>query len=948
MTAEQWQSALRIYSSARERPSDERRAFIESETPDPEVVQEALDLLESNSESEGARRSSIAPPDRRGGQIGRYEIGPLLGRGGMAEVYAGRDTELDRPVALKFLLADTLGDQAIRRFVREAKAASSLNHPNILTMYEVVRSESGLAIAMELVDGAPLSQFRGEPLACEQVVDLGRQIASALSASHEHGIVHRDIKPENLMLRPDGLVKVLDFGLAREAVAVPAEQTQTTEFGAAAGTPQYMSPEQLRSAPVTGASDVFSLGVVLYEFATGKRPFEAQYAWEAAYAIVAMEPAPPASVSPSIPRALEALILAMLVKDPAARPSAREVAHLLEDLHLNAEQRGMGASAVQSQKRLANRSAGAGWRQAMAVSALALIAVLGLLWYVRMAPRKSPEAVRAVTVHPVTSFEGYKDFGSFSPDGKSIAFSWNGGQGGFSGLQERNIYVLKIGETKPVRLTFAQQDEMHPVWSPDGRYIAFCRMTEDLSPFQRFGIYIIPAAGGTPRKIIDAGEGVSWSPDGEMLAVAGVTPGWGGIFLVVLKTGKRIQLTRSTGYIDALPVFSPNGRWIAFARFVTTSASEIFIVPSHGGPARQLTFDRQNTYGETWTADSKEIIISSNRRSGGESLWRIPISGGTPRQVSAALWGGMFYPSMPPQGDRLLYTESYKDTNIYASHGEGFSGRFAPARFSALTSLIASSRRDDSPNISPIDGRIAFVSKRTGDEEIWVSDRNGGNPKQLTSFGGAGTGTPRWSPDGRWIAFDSRAAGNPNIYVISALGGAPRRLTDAPFGNFMPSWSPDGKRIYFKSDRSGSDQIWWIRAAGGSPTQLTHAGACEAFASPDGKLVYYTKRAWGPIWSVPADGGPEKPVPQLARFDAIRRSWGVTQEGIYFISKQQGPDQIVRFFSFATQKVSPLLTLEREPIWNYPDVALSSDGRTLLIARLDQETNDLMMMENFH
>jgi dipeptidyl aminopeptidase/acylaminoacyl peptidase len=153
---------------------------------------------------------------------------------------------------------------------------------------------------------------------------------------------------------------------------------------------------------------------------------------------------------------------------------------------------------------------------------------------------------------------------------------------------------------------------------------------------------------------------------------------------------------------------------------------------------------------------------------------------------------------------------------------------------------------------------------------------------------------------------------------------------------------PDGKRIYFKSDRSGTDQIWWIPAGGGSATQLTHDGAFEAFASPDGKLVYFTKRALGPIWSVPADGGPEEPVSELERFDRISRSWGVAGQGIYFISKDESPHQIVRFFSFATRRVFPLLALEGELIWNSPNGALSSDGRRLLIARLDQETNDLM------
>jgi dipeptidyl aminopeptidase/acylaminoacyl peptidase len=327
-------------------------------------------------------------------------------------------------------------------------------------------------------------------------------------------------------------------------------------------------------------------------------------------------------------------------------------------------------------------------------------------------------------------------------------------------------------------------------------------------------------------------------------------------------------------------------------------------------------------------------------------LWRIPVTGGMPRQLSATLREA-FYPAISRHGHRLLYTESHKDTNVYVSQGAGFAGRLAPARFSAPKLLIVSSRRDDSPNISPTDGRIAFVSKRTGSEEIWICDPTGAHPTQLTSFRGPAIGSPKWSPDGRWIAFDSLAAGNPNIYVISARGGAPRRLTNGPFGNFMPSWSPDGKRIYFKSDRSGADQIWWIPATGGSATQLTHGGACEALASPDRKLVYFTKRGWGAIWSVPADGGPEKPVSQLERFDRIFRSWGVVPQGIYFISREKREHQILRFFSFATRQVTPLLALGREPIWDYPDVALSADGRTLLTARLDQETNDLMMIENF-
>jgi Tol biopolymer transport system component len=372
----------------------------------------------------------------------------------------------------------------------------------------------------------------------------------------------------------------------------------------------------------------------------------------------------------------------------------------------------------------------------------------------------------------------------------------------------------------------------------------------------------------------------------------------------------------------------------------------LFVISALGGSERQLTFQNQQTYGAAWTADSKEIVYSSNWGGGGESLWRVPLAGGTPRRV-ASIFEGAFYPSISRKGNQLIYTESFKDTNIYLSEAAGFVGRSVPPHFGEPKRFIVSSRRDDSPNISGTGDRIAFVSKRTGNEELWICDRDGRNPVQLTSLGGPATGTPRWSPDGRWLAFDSSATGNPNIYVMTAEGGPPRRLTSGPSGNFMPSWSTDSTRIYFKSDRSGSDQIWSIPVDGGPPTQITRGGACEAFSSPDGRLLYYTRRGWGAIWTVPAEGGPEKPVPELQRYDRIFRSWGVVPQGIYFMSREQAPHQTIRFFSFATRRVSPLLTLSKDPIWDYPDVALSSDGSRLLTARLDQEVNDLMLIGNF-
>ena len=265
MNKSQWQLALSLFEAARALPAGEQRAFVEAQSASSEVVLRVFELLDSPPEPDDSE--APVPVCHTGTQVGRYLVGELLGRGGMGEVYAARDQDLDRPVALKFLLPEEIGDpSAVKRFVREAKAASALNHPNILTVHEIIQTPSNLAIAMERVEGALLSDFRGKAHPLQQAVDLVRQVAFALAAAHEGGIVHRDIKPENLMLRPDGLVKVLDFGLAHR-LAGPSVSAATVSGRVPGGTLRYMSPEQLRDEPVAGASDIFSLGIVLYEFA---------------------------------------------------------------------------------------------------------------------------------------------------------------------------------------------------------------------------------------------------------------------------------------------------------------------------------------------------------------------------------------------------------------------------------------------------------------------------------------------------------------------------------------------------------------------------------------------------------------------------------------------------------------------------------------------------------
>ncbi len=960
MNSERWKVIEQVYYSVLASPPGRRTAVLdEACSDDQEMRREVESLLDareqagnflSASDLKGCLAELASEPDLAGHTLGHYNILSVIGAGAMGEVYLARDTRLDRQVALKILPARfTVDGQRVTRFRREAKAASALSHPNIITIYDIGEIGETWFIAMEFIEGVTLrKQLAAGKMKPHEALGIASQCTVALEAAHQARIVHRDIKPENIMVRSDGVVKVVDFGLARIGETQEESAVEATQAGTLIGTPRYMSPEQARGEKLDARTDIFSLGAVLYEMATGKPAFPGATTAEVFAALLGPGPLPPSQCADGIPEDLDAIVSKALARDREARyQTMHEFAADLENFEQRPEPDAARVQAKRARERARVFSRRRPILRGALITAIALTVGLALAWYMRIARPGGSRDALALDVVPLTSFAGFKDFGSFSPDGNRIAFSWNGGRGGSGGTPDRNIYIKKIGPDDPIRLTFAPQDERLPAWSPDGRYIAFCRALVAEPTPRRYAIYVIAAAGGKERKIAEGGLGVSWSPDGKMLAVAGLAGEKEGVSLISYEDGKQRQLTSPHPYFDSLPVFSPDGRWIAFTRDFGFSAREIFVIPARGGAARQLTFDREPTYGAAWTADSREIVFASNRGIGGESLWRIRANGGAPRRLSATLQGG-FYPSISRQGNRLLYTESSKDTNIYAYAGPGFGSQSAPGRFGEAKGLILSSRRDDSPSISPDGERIAFVSKRTGNEEIWVCDRNGERLVQLTSFKGPGTGTPRWSPDGPWIAFDSLAAGNPDIYVSDADGGTPRRLTTGPFSNFMPSWSPDGKWIYFKSDRSGSDQIWKIQTAGGAAIQVTRGGACEGFASPDGKLVYFTKRAWGAIWTVPVGGGAEQPLSGLESFNRIFRSWGVVDRGIYFMSRQDTLRQTIRFFSFATRQVTPLLTLDKEPIWDYPDVALSRDGHRLLSARLDQEVNDLMLIENFH
>jgi Tol biopolymer transport system component len=871
-----------------------------------------------------------------GQQLGHFQIVREIGRGGMGVVYLAQDVSLDRPVALKLLPKHLTSDpNRLRRFEREARAASALNHHNILTIYEIAQLEGLHSIATEFIDGVTLRErIKCKDLELSETLNIAEQIASALVAAHEAGIVHRDIKPENVMLRRDGYVKVLDFGLAKlteqqtvkrvnELAATAVANTDTGIMG----TVGYMSPEQARGESVDHRTDIFSLGVVIYEMVTGHMPFEAG----AIVPSVEQEPPPLAHYAPETPAELQLIVNKALRQNRDER--YQTTTELLTDL-----------KSVTSKRSAKSRFTA---RRLSLLAATLVVVVGGLLWFYASS-RTVKSSLPPMKVVPFTSSAGSEWVGDFSPDGNQIAYVW-------TDEKENNIdvYVKQIGVENPLRLTSDPRADFCPVWSPDGQNVAFVRFTETGAV-----IFIVPASGGVERKLLTLGSDVpfppawDWSPDGKFIAFT-VKPSKdepSKIFLISPDTLARHPLTAPTENLDGFdylgdsePVFSPDSKSVAFIRQSSLVSADVYISPITGGEPRRLTSENTPVTRVTWTADGREIIFSatSNRFAHNGSLWRIPASGGAPERITVVGYDAM-YPHISRHGNRLAYVQGSGDYNIYKIGVFGTTVSSNPP-----TKLIASTRNDGSPQFSPDGRRIVFGSDRSGSPEIWMCDSDGSNLIQMTSLNKA-AGTPRWSPDGQQIAFDFFEERRGHIYVTSTAGGRPRPITTGDFDDIVPSWSRNGQWIYFASNRSGVYQVWRVHPEGGEAVQVTRQGGGLAFESFDGKYVYYVKGWEGPakgIWRVPVDGGEELQV--LASFHSENNGdWAVADDGLYFINPEAKDGVAMEFFEFATRKVRQVGKLGKVTIGS-TCIAVSPDRRQILYVQIDHDGQDIMLVENF-
>lgn len=907
MTDGQWQEAWEIFRAARDLPEDERHGFLASVDTDPGVMEEVVAML-----NESGDQSDSEPLSRVGTRFGRYEIVGLLGTGGMGQVYSARDPELGRMVAIKFLAPELAASRAaVERLVREAKAASTLNHPHIVTVYEVTRAADDVGIAMELIEGASLRSFCGRPQEIGQVIQWGCQIARALTAAHRRNIVHRDIKPENLMVRQDGVLKVLDFGLARN-VEEYGETLSAQSSAMLAGTLNYMTPEQTRMEPATSASDIFCLGLVVYELATGTHPFRAGSPIDTAHAIAHTPPKRPSSVNHGIPKALNALLLDMLEKDPAKRPSAIQVD---ERLSRTLEVGGVKAS----------------WRAHwLAASILVCLAGSSAVWLLRernAAPREAirllttalPGTAKALKITPFTSLEGSETDPAFSPDGSQIAFTWT---------REGNssIYVKPIGPGEPRRVTSYDGPDTNPAWSPDGRLIAFLRGPAT----SKMAVMTVPAEGGAERTVGEIEDSlgfpgpIAWMADGKSLIVRDAGPSGPELFQLSVATGEKRALTVSKLGGRFAP--SPDGRQLAFERPAASDRVNICVLALASNTEKCLAETFRDT-NMTWLPDSRSLLLTNQL-----GLWRQSAAGGPLTKLADGKFDGLI---SDPQGRRLAFWRRYSDLNIWRAGTDG-----TPA-----VRFIASSQEDSEPEYSPDGSKILFRSNRSGNFELWVCSNDGLNAVQITSLGGH-LGSGRWSPDGRQIVFDAIPPHDKNvgIWLAPSTGGTARRLTSPDMPADIPSWSRDGQWVFFMHD-SG---VWKIPAGGGHAALVTTDPGDEALdvtESPDSRFFYYRKgRATPGIWRSPASGG--KPDLVSGTETTFSRYWQLVKDGIYFVDPS-GRAPALKYLNLTANHAQQLATLGTALVVGPRGLTVSPDGHWILFTREDLSFSDIMLIEDF-
>ena len=585
--------------------------------------------------------------------------------------------------------------------------------------------------------------------------------------------------------------------------------------------------------------------------------------------------------------------------------------------------------------------------------AAAGILLISALYLVLSAIRHSPVSTAQDTFSaaiPLTTYAGYQQTPSLSPDGSQVAFSWNGPHS-----DNYDIYIKLVGPGEPIRLTTDSAIDDWPAWSPNGQLIAFVRYRSEILA----DIFVVPALGGAEQKVtsvnlqilgrrsasIEGTGNLAWTPDGKWLAFGGVVAGeeTPGIWMVALNGLEKRRLTTvfSPNFGDRAPAFTSDGRFLAFIRERTLSDSAVYVEPlsqlSPTGPPQKVSL-HANALGLAWKPDGSGLFVSSGSHLGLSRMYSVPFRARMPlddRDSRLLSFGERARGISVARTGRVVYAAQFRDANMWRL-GLLSQDRTAPAP------IAASTLDEQTPDYSPDGKWLAFASTRSGVEEIWLANADGSNPKQITFMGGPQCSNPRWSPNSRRILFNSRRDGSADLYLLAPDTGELHKITNHPAEEFEPRWSRNGETIYFGSNRTGRSEVWRMPAAGGEPVQITKHGGSTATESPDSRYLYYSKYDASPaaIWRVPVNGGEEEPVVDGLSYAL---NFVVAKRGLYFLAVGGSREQTsIDFYEYATKKRTTLANLGKTFWWG---MALSPDEKWLLYSVVDNAGSNLMLVD---
>ena len=731
-------------------------------------------------------------PHRQAGRIpavtrlGPYEVIALLGEGGMGQVYRARDPRLGREVAIKVVTPERAGDAAaLERFEREARAVAALSHPNILAIFDVGADNGTTYLVTELLKGESLRArlLRG-PLPWRKAAEIGGAIAAGLAAAHERGVVHRDIKPENLFLTADGHVKILDFGLARLRDPRSDAETVTagagTDPGTVLGTVGYMSPEQVRGEDVDARSDLFSLGCVLHEMVTGRRPFQRDTAVETMAAILNDEPAEAPDSARRLPPELALVVQHCLEKRAGDRfQTARDLGFALRSAGS-----GSGAPSAVAAPVAARRSRMAIW----GVALLALAAVGAFAWW-QLASRSAQPPAPGLTIARLTN-TGHALSPAISPDGRLVVYVAQE-----SGATSLRMYQLATGsDVELVPPSGGEFDE--PRFSRDGDYVHYV-VAEPTT--MSMSAHRVPAIGG-PTKLLVAGAATTplFSPDGGSMAFTRVDVATLTTTLIVAATSgtnERVLLSLTVPvhvYFD----WSPDGAELLATRHdPVRRTADLIAIDVKSAAVRAITTRTWRViWDPRWIGGGRGILMVARERDESGQIWHVDPATGAARKLTSDL-AGYNTLSVSADGRRIVSFVVDSDTSIWI-------GR--PGEPAAAWRRVekGAGRRDGHGGVQwTHDGRLLFVARTQRQGSLWLMDPDGSNRRQLSS--GGDDWAPALSPDGRTIAFSSDRGGTFGIWRIGLDGANLRRLT-TPDNSGAPQWTPDGREILFVAMHKGT------------------------------------------------------------------------------------------------------------------------------------------------